>query len=138
MRVKCISNNNNALAMTIDRVYEVVEEGDTVYRVVNDRNEQRNYLKNHFEVIPDANVVANVVADVADNVVAVNNNGFWIALINLDLANLVFGDTEAGLIDNLNVLLRTGVLKNDDSVTIYNANYSSKAVVVTQPTLKKY
>jgi len=52
MRLKCLKTGNNK-SISANTDYDVVEESETRYTLINDNGVQKNYAKNLFRVIPE-------------------------------------------------------------------------------------
>jgi hypothetical protein len=59
MKVKCKKVGSNK-SISLNNDYEVIDESDTRYAIINDRNIQMNYAKSLFDVVPEAPVVPEV------------------------------------------------------------------------------
>lgn len=51
MELQCISLGQTKL-LTIDKIYEVIDETENRYSIINDKGIQKNYAKNLFSVVP--------------------------------------------------------------------------------------
>ena len=57
MKVKCIDNKNNTDYLTINKIYTVIEEYKTSYKIVDDENKMFCYSKCRFIKVPEVNEV---------------------------------------------------------------------------------
>lgn len=57
MKVKCIDNKNNTDYLTINKIYTVIEEYKTSYKIVDDENKIFCYSKHRFLKVPETNEV---------------------------------------------------------------------------------
>ena len=57
MQVKCIDNKNNTDYLTINKIYSVIEEYKTSYKIVDDENKMFCYSKYRFIKVPEVNEV---------------------------------------------------------------------------------
>ena len=57
MEVKCIDNKNNTSSLTINKIYTVVDEGNSFYKIIDDENDITEYKKCRFIKVPEINEV---------------------------------------------------------------------------------
>ena len=57
MKIKCIDNKNNTDYLTINKIYTVIEEYKTSYKIVDDENKMFCYSKYRFVKVPEVNEV---------------------------------------------------------------------------------
>ena len=57
MKVKCIDNKNNTDYLTINKIYSVIEEYKTSFKIVDDKNKMFCYSKYRFLKVPEVNEV---------------------------------------------------------------------------------
>lgn len=79
MELQCISLGQTRL-LTIDKIYEVIDETENRYSIINDKGIQKNYAKNLFSVIP-----------VEPEIPVVNETGL---IVDLDIPNKNNGSIE--------------------------------------------
>lgn len=58
MKVKCIDNKNNTDYLTINKIYSVIEEYKTSFKIVDDKNKMFCYSKYRFLKVPEVNEVS--------------------------------------------------------------------------------
>jgi hypothetical protein len=54
MKVKCIDGSGNNTRLIAGNTYDVMEEDDTFFTVIDERGEKGGWLKSRFEVVPQA------------------------------------------------------------------------------------
>lgn len=79
MELQCISLGQTKL-LTIDKIYEVIDETENRYSIINDKGIQKNYAKNLFSVVP-----------VEPEIPVVNETGL---IVDLDIPNKNNGSIE--------------------------------------------
>ena len=57
MQVKCIDNKNNTDYLTINKIYSVIEEYKTSYKIIDDNDKMFCYSKYRFLKVPETNEV---------------------------------------------------------------------------------
>ena len=53
MKIKCIDNDDYWLNLTIDKIYEVIAESSSGYKIINDLGEENWYRKEWFKTISE-------------------------------------------------------------------------------------
>ena len=51
MKIKCINNKLYEDRLTINKIYEVIENEYIIYKIKNDKGEEQFFVKKLFEVI---------------------------------------------------------------------------------------
>ena len=71
MKVKCIDNVNNTGCLTIGKIYQVVDEGHSFYKILDDENDTTDFKKSRFIKVPEVNevsesIIVNIAKEIAE------------------------------------------------------------------------